>query len=174
MLCDGEFVHASIIVLTLPNCAFEWVEADVLGVVTLSDCLGNKEPTPSAGSRCWPPPDVVISRISTEVKSWLCNARLSIFSSAWCCQNLPLCPCLWKTALTASCRPHWHALFTHQLLGKLMDEFATFFFVAVWLPYVLGCHSLPLANLHSLWACPSWQLFPSQQNASMKQQHASP
>jgi len=66
------------------------------------------------------------------------------------------------------------ALFTHQLLGKLMDEFATFFFVAVWLPDVLGCHSLPLANLHSLWACPSWQLFPSQQNASMKQQHASP
>ncbi len=69
MLCDGEFVHASIIVLTLPNCACESEEADVLGVVTLTDCLGNRELTPSAGSRCWPPADVVISRISTEVKS---------------------------------------------------------------------------------------------------------
>ena len=40
MPCDGEFVHASIIVPTLPNRAFEWVEADVLGVITLTDCLG--------------------------------------------------------------------------------------------------------------------------------------
>ena len=69
VLCDGEFVHANIIVLTLPNCAFEWVEAEVLGVVTLTACLGNRELTPSAESRCWPPPDVVISSVSTEVKS---------------------------------------------------------------------------------------------------------
>ena len=58
----------NIIVLTLPNCAFEWVEAEVLGVVTLTDCLGNRELTLSAESICWPP-DVVISSVSTEVKS---------------------------------------------------------------------------------------------------------
>ena len=169
-----EFVHANIIVLTLPNYAFEWVEAEVLGVVTLTDCLGNRELTPSAESRCWPPPDVVIFSISIEVKSWLCNARLTFFSQCLMLPNPTAMPLSLKDSfdsfLSTSLALHWSLINFLETDGWVCD----FFFVAVWLPYVLGCHSLPLANLHSLWACPSWQIFPSQQNASMKQQHASP
>ena len=68
------FVMESLYRLALSSGHFQTVlangvEADVLGVVTLTDCPGNRELTPSAESRCWPPPDVVISNISTEVKS---------------------------------------------------------------------------------------------------------
>ena len=46
-------LFTSVEILEMTTSGREWVEANVLGVVTLTDCLGNRELTPSAGSRCW-------------------------------------------------------------------------------------------------------------------------
>ena len=46
------------IVLSLPNCTCESVEADVLGGYYPYRLSRNRELTPSARSRCWLPPDI--------------------------------------------------------------------------------------------------------------------